>query len=304
MRIFEAVARHNSISRAANELHLSQPAVSMQMKQLERLLGLPLIEQIGKKLFLTEAGNELREHAQRLVARMHELKTAMDRFRGLECGAVRLEVISTVNHFLLPMIANLLARHPGMRISVQVANRQGALAALADNRADIAITGRPRDTTNLVALPLLECPLVVIASPTHRLARRVGIPLLELARENFLIRERGAGLRDDVDQLFAELGVGYLQGGEFNTNEAIKQAVEAGLGISLVARQTIDIELETRRLVVLAVEGFPIMGRWYILHRCDKRLSAAATAVVDLLLSSAGLTGPSPKRARGAHRKH
>jgi DNA-binding transcriptional LysR family regulator len=142
LQIFEAVARHNSISRAAAELHLTQPAVSMQIKQLEEQVGLPLHEQIGKRLFLTEAGSELRAHARRFDMLSQELKTAMDQFRDLQRGFLRIAVVSTANYFLPPLIATLSERHPGMRISLQIANREDVLAALADNRTDLAITGR------------------------------------------------------------------------------------------------------------------------------------------------------------------
>jgi DNA-binding transcriptional LysR family regulator len=283
LRIFEAVARFSSISRAASELHLTQPAVSMQVKQLEEQVGLPLLEQIGKRLFLTEAGLELRAHAQRFAAQMHDLKMAMDQFRGLQRGFLGLAVVSTANYFLPPLIAHLNEQHPGMRISLQVGNRESVLAALADNRTDLAITGQPPDSADLVALPFKDNPLVVIAAPTHRLAKLDAIPMKHLARETFLAREPGSGTRAAIERHFAAKGVDYSPGCEFNTNEAIKQAVQAGLGLAVVSEQTIEIELETRRLAVLAVEGFPIMRRWYVVHRRDKRLSAAASAFVELL---------------------
>jgi DNA-binding transcriptional LysR family regulator len=283
LQIFEAVARHSSISRAAAELHLTQPAVSMQMKQLEEQIGLPLVEQIGKRLFLTEAGLELRLHAQRFALQSQELKTAMDQFRELQRGFLRLAVVSTANYFLPPLIATLSERHPGMRISLQVANREDVLAALADNRTDIAITGQPPESADLVAVPFKDNPLVVIAAPTHRLAKLATISVQDLGRETFAVREPGSGTRAVIERHFAEAGVNFSAGCEFNTNEAIKQAVQAGLGLAVVSQQTIELELETRRLVVLPVEGFPVLRRWYVVHRRDKRLSAAATAFVDLL---------------------
>jgi DNA-binding transcriptional LysR family regulator len=284
LRIFEAVARHSSISRAATEMHLTQPAVSMQMKQLEEQIGLPLVEQIGKRLFLTEAGLELRTHAQRFALQHQDLKTAMDQFRGLQRGYLRLAVVSTANYFLPPLIATLSERHPGMSISLQVANREDVLAALADNRTDLAMTGQPPESADLVAVPFKDNPLVVIAAPTHACAKLTSISLQRLARETFVVREPGSGTRAVIERHFAEMGVDFCPGCEFNTNEAIKQAVQAGLGLAVVSLQTMELELETRRLVVLPVEGFPIMRRWYVVHRSDKRLSAAATAFVELLL--------------------
>jgi DNA-binding transcriptional LysR family regulator len=300
LRIFEAVARHTSISRAAGDLHLTQPAVSMQMKQLEEQIGLPLIEQIGKRLFLTEAGLELRAHAQRFALQSQELKTAMDQFRGLQRGFLRLAVVSTANYFLPPLIATLSERHPGMRISLQVANREDVLAALADNRTDLAITGQPPESADLVALPFKDNPLVVIAPPAHPCAKLTAISMPRLARETFVVREPGSGTRAAIDRHFAEMGVDYSPGCEFSTNEAIKQAVQAGLGLAVVSQQTIELELETRRLVVLPVDGFPIMRRWYVVHRSEKRLSAAATAFVELLLGGGGTVKSMAARARAA----
>jgi DNA-binding transcriptional LysR family regulator len=305
MKIFEAVARHNSISRAAGELHLTQPAVSMQMKQLEQQVGLPLLEQIGKRMFLTEAGLELRTHAQRFYLQEQELKTAMDQFRDLHRGFLRLAVVSTANYFLPPLIATLSERHPGMSISLQVANREDVLAALADNRTDLAMTGQPPESADLVAVPFKDNPLVVIAAPSHPCAKLGALSLQRLARETFVVREPGSGTRAVIERHFAEMGVNYSPGCEFNTNEAIKQAVQAGLGLAVVSLQTIELELETRRLVVLPVEGFPIMRRWYVVHRSDKRLSAAATAFVELLLAepaSAPAAGSKPAGARASPR--
>jgi len=307
LRIFEAVARHNSISRAAGELHLTQPAVSMQMKQLEVQVGIPLVEQIGKRLFLTEAGLELRAHAQRFALQEQELKTSMDQFRGLKRGFLRLAVVSTANYFLPPLIATLSERHPGMSISLQVANREDVLAALADNRTDLAMTGQPPESADLTAVPFKDNPLVVIAAPTHPCAKLGAISLQRLARETFVVREPGSGTRAVIERHFAEMGVDYSPGCEFNTNEAIKQAVQAGLGLAVVSLQTIELELETRRLVVLPVEGFPIMRRWYVVHRSDKRLSAAASAFVELLLADQpaptnGGAKPASPRARSRTR--
>lgn len=297
LRIFEEVARFSSISRAAKEMHLSQPAVSMQVKQLEQQIGLPLLEQIGKRLFLTEAGLELRAHCQRFGAQMHELKTAMDQFRGLQRGFLGLAVVSTANYFLPPVIAKLNERHPGMRISLQVANREAVLAALADNRTDLAITGEPPLSADLVAVPIKDNPLVVVAAPSHRLAQQSTIPFKQLANETFVLREPGSGTRAVIERHFAQAGIEYSAGCEFNTNEAIKLAVQAGLGLALISQQTIELELETNRLVTLPVEGFPIVRRWYAVHRYDKRLSAAATAFLALLVAESNSL-PKPRVAR------
>jgi DNA-binding transcriptional LysR family regulator len=285
LRIFEAVARNQSISRAATELHLSQPAVSMQMKQLEQQVGLPLVEQIGKRMFVTEAGEDLRVHAQDIESRLLDLAAAMDQHRGLERGLLRLAVVSTANYFLPALIARFNASHPGVRVSLQVANREVVLAALADNSTDLAITGRPPDSTDLVAQHFMDNPLVVIAPPSHPLASVPAIGLARLAEETLVVREQGSGTRARMERHFAAHGVAVRAGCELGTNEALKQAVRAGLGLGVVSAQTIELELQTGCLVVLPVEGFPIVRQWFVVHRTRKRLSASARTFREMLLA-------------------
>jgi LysR family transcriptional regulator, low CO2-responsive transcriptional regulator len=284
LRIFEAVARCGSISRAAAELHLTQPAVSMQMKQLEEQIGLPLLEQLGKRMFLTEAGEELRGHSRDIAARIIDLNAAMDQFRGLERGVLRLAVVSTANYFLPSLIADFNHRHPGVRLSLQVANREFVLSALAGNSTDLAITGQPPDSVDVVGQHFMDNPLVVIAGPGHPLAALDTISLSRMAEETLVVREPGSGTRAAMERHFAAHGVAYRAGCEFGTNEALKQAVRAGLGLGVVSAQTIELELQTRCLAVLPVEGFPIVRQWYVLHRTHKRLSAAALTFREMLL--------------------
>ncbi len=299
LRIFDAVAAYGSMSRAAVELNLTQPAVSMQMKQIEEQIGLPLIEQVGRKLFLTEAGTELRAHAQRFQAQELELKAAMEHFRGLHRGLLRLAVVSTANYFLPSLIASLSQQHPGVQVSLQVSNRESVLAALADNRTDLAITGRPPESDELVAERFLDNPLVVIASPSHPLAQTESLTLQRLSEERLVLREPGSGTRATIERHFAEHGVDYLPGCELNTNEAVKLAVQAGLGLGVVSAQAIELEIEAGRLTVLQVEGFPIMRGWHVVHRRGKRMSAVASEFRDLLLAqNAGKTATTPAAKR------
>jgi len=298
LRIFESVARHESVSRAAAELHLTQPAVSMQIKQLEENIGLPLISQIGKRLCLTEAGHELRGHAGRIAAQMADLSVAMDQFRDLERGMIRIAVVSTANYFLPKLIATFSDRHPGVRISLQVANRDAVLAALAENRTDLAITGEPPEGSDVVGERFMDNPLVVIAAPSHPFASQPGIKMARLSEATLVLREPGSGTRATVERYLAAHRVAYRPGCELGTNEAIKQAVQAGLGLGIVPVQTIELELETRRLAVLPVEGFPIFRHWFILHRSDRRLSGAGQAFKTLLLAIDPVAGASPAYTR------
>jgi DNA-binding transcriptional LysR family regulator len=285
LRIFEAVARLGSISRAAAELHLTQPAVSMQMKQLESLLGLTLLEQVGKRLTLTQAGTELREHARDIALRVTDMAAAMDQVRALERGQLRLAVVSTANYFLPGVVADFSRRHPGVRISLQVANREAVLASLAANTADLAITGRPPDSPDIVAQHFMDNPLVVIAPPGHPLAGQSPVPLARLARETLVLREPGSGTRAALERHFAAHGLQIKPGCELGTNEALKQAVRAGLGLGMVSMQTIELELAAGCLVLLPVEGFPIVRQWFVVHRARKRLSAAAQIFRGMLLA-------------------
>jgi DNA-binding transcriptional LysR family regulator len=285
LRIFEAVARHSSISRAASEMHLTQPAVSMQMKQLEELIGLPLLEQIGRRICLTEAGEALCVHARDIAGRMGQLNVSMEQFRGLERGLLRLAVVSTANYFLPVLIAEFNARHPGVRVSLQVANREVVLSALTDSSTDLAIIGQPPDSVDLMAQHFKDNPLVVIAAPGHALAGQGQVSLPRLAQETLVVREAGSGTLAATERHFSAHGLTVRAGCEFGTNEAIKQAVRAGLGLAVVSAQTIELELQTGCLAVLPVEGFPIVRQWYVAHQAHRRLSAAASTFRDMLLA-------------------
>ena len=299
LRIFEAVAKHGSVSRAASELHLTQPAVSMQMKQLEEQIGLALVEQIGRRMCLTDAGQVLRVHARDIAGRIVELNASMEQFRGLERGLLRLAVVSTANYFLPALIASFNARHPGVRVSLQVANRAFVLSALIDGNADLAVIGQPPASVDFVAQHFKDNPLVVIAAPGHSLIGQEQVTLERLAQETLVVREPGSGTRAAAERHFAAHGLTIRPGCEFGTNEAIKQAVRAGLGLAVVSAQTIELELQTGCLVVLSVEGFPIVRRWYVAHRTQKGLSSAASTFRNMLLAldPAGAPGPARKRA-------
>ncbi len=283
LRIFEAVARHGSLSRAAHELSLTQPAVSMQIKQMEDQLGLVVIHRVNNRFVLTDAGQELCFHATRIGKQIDDMLAAMDQFRELERGILRIAVVSSANYFLPPLIANFSETFPGVRVSLTVANREAVLAAVRNKEADFAITGQPPEATEIVAQYFMDNPLVAIASPHHLLSTHDHIDLCMLEDETLVVREPGSGTRAAMERFFTDSGINYQAGCELSTNEAIKQAVQAGLGIGIVPAQTIELELLTRRLVILPVAGFPIIRRWFILHRSDKKLSSSALAFRALL---------------------
>jgi molybdate transport repressor ModE-like protein len=285
LNLFEAVARTGSISRAAEEVHLTQPAVSMQIRQLEQQIGLPLVERVGKRLQLTQAGHELRGHAARIAAQVADLEVSMARLRGLEHGQLRLAVVSTANYFISHLLARFSQRHPGVRISLTVGNSEQVLSSLLENHSDLIITGQPPDDADVIAQHFMDNPLVVIAAADHPLAALPTVTLERIGRELLVVRESGSGTRAAVERHFAEHHVEYRTGCELSSNEAIKQAVQAGLGLGVVSAQTLELELATGRLAVLPVESFPILRHWYVVHRRQTRLPPAADALRSRLLS-------------------
>ncbi|MEW5902774.1 MAG: LysR family transcriptional regulator [Pseudomonadota bacterium] len=287
LQVFECVARHLSHSRAAQELYLSQPAVSMQIKQAEQIVGLPLFEQSGKRIFLTEAGRELLHYARAILQLMQEMESSFDAMKGLERGRLNIAVVSTANYFMPQLLARFIQIHPGIQVALSVANRDAVLRQLSENLADLAIMGQPPAGTEMTASAFLENPLVVIAAPNHALASARKIQPHQLVRETFLLRESGSGTRSVAERYFTTHKLPLPSHMEMDTNEAIKQSVQAGMGIGIISRHGIELELETGRLLVLDVDGFPIVRHWYLVQRKDKRPSMAAQEFERFLLEHA-----------------
>lgn len=288
LRVFEAVARHLSFSRAAEELYLSQPGVSMQIKQLEQNVGLPLFEQLGKKIFLTEAGRELFHYSRAIAQQLGELEEAIDALKGLRRGSVRVATISsTANYFAPRLLARFIERYSTVSVNLQVSNRETVIRQLMDNETDLAIMGRPPEGMPIVAEAFLENPLVLVAPPDHPLAGQRDIPLARIAKEPFLIREPGSGTRNAMERFLKEHGITPIIAMEINSNEAIKQAVHMGMGLSVLSLYTVVLEVETGRLAVLEAEGFPVLRHWYVVCRENKRLSSAAQAFREFLITEA-----------------
>ena len=287
LQVFEKVATHLNHSRAAEELYLSQPAVSMQIKQLEGHIGLSLFEQMGKKLFLTEAGRELFHYARSIAQQIEEMESLFDEMKGLGKGKLTLSVVNTANYFTPQLLASFCQRHPNINVILQVANRDAVLGQLADNSTDLAIMGQPPEGLDIIAESFMDNPLVVIADPGHPLARLSHVKFAHLAGETFLSRERGSGTRSAMERVFARHHIQPHISMEMETNEAIKQAVRAGMGLGILSLHSLELELETGRLVVLDVENFPLLRHWFVAHRSHKRLSSAALAFKAFLLSEA-----------------
>lgn len=287
LEILEAVARCGSFSRASAELHLTQPAVSMQIKQLEAGLGLPLFEHMGKQTELTEAGRETLRTGQAIGRQLANLEQALADLQGLKGGTLTVSAASTASVFAARLLALFRALHPDVHLSLNVVNRETLLRHLAGNGVDLALMGRPPDGLDLTARPFMDNPLVVIAATTHPLAGMCDIPLARLLEEPLIGREQGSGTRSALENFLAEQGLSFTAAMEMNKNEAIKQAVEAGLGLGVVSLHTVQAEIASGQLCVLDVQGFPLKRQWYLVQREGKRLSPAAHAFTQLVLKEA-----------------
>jgi DNA-binding transcriptional LysR family regulator len=285
LKVFEAVARHSSFTRAAEELFLTQPTVSMQVKQLSKTVGLPLFEQVGKKLFLTSAGKELYATCQDVFQRMTEFEIAIADLKGLKRGTLRLAVVTTAKYVIPRILGPFCQRYPGIDISLTVTNHQYVLDSLASNRDDLYILSQLPDESDAEVHPFMENPLVVLAPRTHPLAFEKDIPLARIAEEPFIMREPGSGTRKAVQKLFDEHALPLKVKLDLGSNEAIKQAIVGGMGLSVLSKHTLALEGLNNQLVVLDVEGFPIERYWYVVHPSGKQLSAIAKAFFDYLLN-------------------
>lgn len=289
LRIFEAVARHLSYSRAAESLYLTQPAVSMQVRQLEESLGLALFEQLGKKIHLTSAGQEFLVYCRNILQQVSNAEAMIGELKG-DGGRLCIDAATTAGYFTPQLLAEFCKRHPQAQVSLNVTNRETLLQRLDRNEMDMAIMGRPPEGHDLDATPFMKNYLVIIAPASHPLAGEKSIPMSRLAEETFLVRERGSGTRSAMERYFADRHIRLNTGTEMNTNEAIKQAVQAGMGLGILSLHTVKLEVEMGHLAVLDVENFPILRHWYIIHRRGKRLSGVALAFKDFLLGEARLS--------------
>ena len=302
LKVFEAVARHLNYTRAAEEFFLSQPAVSMQVKQLEEQLGLALFEQLGKRIHLTEAGQEVLVYARTITQQLDEMEAVLNRMKGMQGGRLRISVATTANYFIPTLLGTFSRRYPEVTVSLDVTNRETLLRQLTENIVDLVIMGQPPTGLNVEAQEFMDNPLVVVAPIEHPLAKKKSIPLALLQEEIFLVRESGSGTRIAMERFFNERGMRLKTGMEVGSNEAIKQSVQAGLGLGLLSHATIEQELALKRLAVLDIADFPIMRHWYVVYRKGKRLSAAAEAFKQFMFQEAGLLlnpGRMPKNGRG-----
>lgn len=285
LKVFEAVARLSSYSRAAEELHLTQPAVSTQIRKLQGHAGLALFEQLGKKIYLTAAGTELLHHCHLIIRQFEDAEAAMAQFKGVAGGRLNVAVISAGDYFLPSLLVAFAQRHEGVALNLSVHNRGDLLSRLADNLTDLAIMVRPPPDELTVAEPFAPHPYVVVAAPSHPLCQEQAISLARLVREPFIIREQGSDTRhalgDALGRHVAQLNVAL----EVKSTETIKQAAMAGMGVAFISGHTVSRELRDGSLVALDVQGFPVQLHWYLVHRRHKRLPPVALAFREFLLA-------------------
>ncbi|MCP4300741.1 MAG: LysR family transcriptional regulator [Gammaproteobacteria bacterium] len=287
LQCFSAVARNLSYTRAAEELHLTQPAVSMQIRQLEQQAGLALTEQLGKQVYLTEAGEEVHRYAKSILDQVEEMDDVLDKLKGFSGGRLRIAAISSANYFAPKLLGTFHQRFPDVSVSMDVTNQTSVVKQVIDNEVDMAIMGQPPSQANLEAVAFMDNPLIIVAPPDHRLAVRKRIALKELEKEVFLIREPGSGTRGAMQRFFREQKLKLTTGMEMGSLSGIKQGVQAGLGLGLLPRGAVEVELMLRHLVELKIKGLPIRRHWYVVLQKGKRLSLAAEEFRLLLTDEA-----------------
>jgi len=297
LEIFESIARLGSFTRASEELYLTQPTVSMQMKKLSEAVGVPLIEQIGKKLHLTPDGQELAQATREIFGIMDRYTMSVAERQGLKQGQLRLMAITTASYFAPRLLGEFAKLYPGIEVSLRVTNKEQVLASIADNLDDLYFLGQPPEDIDVVATPIMDNPIVVLAAPDHPLARKKKISLARIAQEPWLMREKGSGTRNAIERRFAEKDITLRPRLELGSNEALKQAILAGLGISALSRHTLTLN-QPGQFAVLDVEGFPILRHWYAVYPAGRQLSVVARAFLDYLLGRQETASPAAGKGK------
>jgi DNA-binding transcriptional LysR family regulator len=272
LRVFESAARHLSLTRAAEELHLTPPAISIQIRQLEGHAHAALFERLGRGLRLTEAGSEVLTHTRGILGHIRGAEDAIAGLESLEQGLLDVAVINAGDYFFPWIIAAFRDRHPRIRVRLAVGNREELLERLTAHDLDLAVMSHPPTRPGFSAEPFAPHPHVIVAPPGHHLAGKRGVALETVAKEPLITREPGSATRLAMDQAFAESGVAPRIEMEIASNETIKQSVAAGFGIGFLSAHAVQQELALGRLVLIAVKGFPVMRQWYVVHRRDRRL--------------------------------
>lgn len=286
LQIFEATVRLGSFTRAAEELFLTQPTISMQIKKLAEAVGMPLFEHVGRSVKPTEAGRELYESCRKIFDALANLEMKVSDLQGMRRGRLRVAVITTVKYFLPELLGEFCSRHPGIEVALKVSNRDRIMERLSNDEDDLYIVGAVPSDADVTAYPFAPNPLVVVAPRDHPLVGRKNIKIEELAEYPFIGREPGSGTRDAVRRVFLEKGPLPKVKMELGSNEAIKHAVVAGLGLAVMSLHSMTLDGPDGPLALLDVEGFPIVRQWYIVHPKGKELSLVAQAFLEYALEA------------------
>ncbi|MEM8828259.1 MAG: LysR substrate-binding domain-containing protein [Cyanobacteria bacterium P01_G01_bin.19] len=286
LKVFETVARNGSFTRAAEELSITQPTVSSQVKQLTRAIDLPLFEQIGKSLYLTDAGKELLITCQDVFERLNNFEMKVADLKGTKQGQLKLAVITTAKYFVPRLLGSFCQHYPGIDVALKVTNHHEIQQRMLNNQDDLYIVSNPHRDIDLKSQPFLNNPLVVVARKDHPLANRRNIDIQELNDQPFIMREQGSGTRDSIIQLFDEHDISVRVKLELGSNEAIKQAISGGLGISILSEHCLISERVSGELTILDFEHFPIRRRWFVCHLAGKKLSVIAETFLEYLLEN------------------
>jgi DNA-binding transcriptional LysR family regulator len=278
LRVFNAVARHLSFAKAAETLHVSAPAITMQIKELEAEVGMPLFERQGRKVSLTTSGEYMLVYARKMLALLKDAEDAAARLQRIETGKLTIGMVDTTTYFIPAMLRKFLNEHEGIELVLKVGNRLELIQWLQNSEVDIAIMGSPSSEIPTRAEPFAANPLVFVASPDHPLASESGLKAEDLRQQSFIVREQGSGTRNAMEAFFSQARFLPRFSMELQSNDAIKQAVKANLGLSFLSLHTIGLELQAKQLCILDVRGSPVVRAWHVVHALSKLLSPAAEA--------------------------
>lgn len=278
LRVFNEVARHLSFARAAENLHLTPPAVTMQVKELEGHVGLPLFDRRGKQVSLTTAGEYMLVYSRKILATLKDAEDAAARLQRAETGVLTIGMVSTAKYFMMKMLASFRSKHQGVELKLAMGNREQLVKMLQNNEVDIAVMGRPPKELQTRAEPFAAHPHVFVSSPGHALSQRGQLTVEDLRPYDFIVREPGSGTRVAMEKFFAEARVEPRLQMQLDSNETLKQAVMAGLGLGFLSLHTIGMELNQGLITLLEVEGAPVVRAWNVVHTQSKMLSPAAEA--------------------------
>lgn len=287
LRVFEAVSRRGSFTRAAEELHMAQPTVSVQIKKLTETIGVPLLEQVGKRVHPTAAGRELYGACRDIFDRLARIEERLSDCRALKAGSLRIAAGTTAKYLAPRLLAEFVKVYPGIEVSLQVNCRQALLQRLAENADDLYIFGNPPEEEDIVVQRILPNPLVAFAPVDHPLAREARIPFARFAREPLLVREPGSGTRMAVDRVFTTRNTEPAIRMELGSDEAIKEAMLAGLGVAILCRHSLGFDLDPAELATLDIEGFPIESYWHLVYPVGKQLSLVTQTFIEFVRNEA-----------------